>query len=82
MGKPWFRTKVYGYGADLPCSWEGWAVMVAFVVALFSLHAIPDALTKAHPWLEPTLRVLLILALILVGRAKSDRPWFSCKQKD
>jgi hypothetical protein len=25
MGKPWFRVKRYGFGAGLPCSWEGWA---------------------------------------------------------
>jgi len=31
MAKPWFRTKRYGFGASLPCSWEGWVVLVAFL---------------------------------------------------
>lgn len=76
MGRPWFRTKVYGYGAGLPCSWEGWAVMAAFVLAMFGLHALPPALTTAHPWLDTVLRVALILGLIVIAWAKSDKPWF------
>ncbi|HRD46649.1 MAG TPA: hypothetical protein PLF78_09225 [Caulobacter sp.] len=34
MGKPWFNPKTYGYGAGLPCSWEGWAVLAAFLAVV------------------------------------------------
>ncbi|MDE2048443.1 MAG: hypothetical protein KGJ44_08550 [Betaproteobacteria bacterium] len=32
----WFPAKRYGWGWGLPCAWQGWAVMAAFV-ALLSL---------------------------------------------
>lgn len=31
MSKLWFKAKRYGYGWT-PCSWEGWAVTLVFVV--------------------------------------------------
>lgn len=27
----WFAPKRYGYGAGLPISWQGWAVMLAYI---------------------------------------------------
>lgn len=30
MSKPWFNPKRFGYGAGLPCSWEGWLVLLAY----------------------------------------------------
>ena len=33
-GPEWFAAKRYGYGAGLPISWQGWAVSLAFVVAI------------------------------------------------
>jgi hypothetical protein len=31
-GPEWFAPKRYGYGAGLPISWQGWAVMLAFLL--------------------------------------------------
>jgi hypothetical protein len=30
----WFPAKRYGWGWGLPSTWEGWIVMLAFVVSL------------------------------------------------
>ena len=27
----WFEPKRFGYGAGLPCAWQGWALLGAFV---------------------------------------------------
>ena len=27
----WFYAKRYGYGASLPCSWQGWVVILCFL---------------------------------------------------
>lgn len=27
----WFAPKRYGYGAGLPISWQGWALLIGFV---------------------------------------------------
>ncbi len=75
MGKPWFRTKQYGYGASLPCSWEGWTALIAFVAVMIGLSALPQSLTAPHPWLGITLRVGLIVGFIVLVWRKSDQPW-------
>ena len=43
MGKPWFNPKRYGYGAGLPCSWEGWAVLAAFMAIMLGGPYVPGA---------------------------------------
>ena len=30
-GPEWFAAKRYGYGAGLPVSWQGWAIMIGFM---------------------------------------------------
>lgn len=43
----WFAPKRYGYGAGLPIAWQGWAVLIAYLVVtigaaiwLFPRHPI------------------------------------------
>ena len=33
----WFAPKRYGYGSGLPISWQGWAVLVGFLVLAFAV---------------------------------------------
>lgn len=75
MGKPWFRTKRYGFGAGLPCSWEGWVVLVAFICAMIGLSALPASLVQAHPWLPTGLHLGLIVGVVVLVWRKSDQPW-------
>ena len=30
----WFYAKRYGYGASLPCSWQGWVVLAVFLALM------------------------------------------------
>jgi hypothetical protein len=32
----WFGVKRYGYGWGLPVRWQGWAVLVAYLVLLYT----------------------------------------------
>lgn len=75
MSKPWFRTKEFGYGAGLPISWEGWVVFAAFVVAMIGVDHVPMVLATAPSWLNPVLRVGLIVGFVFIAWRKSDRPW-------
>ncbi|ALL13869.1 hypothetical protein [Caulobacter henricii] len=75
MAKPWFRTKSYGFGAGLPCSWEGWVVLVAFIAAMIGLSALPAPLVQAHPWLTVSLHLGLIAGVVVLVWKKSDKPW-------
>jgi len=42
MRKPWFNPKRYGFGVGLPCSWEGWLVLAAFVAVMLGLGYVLD----------------------------------------
>jgi hypothetical protein len=33
-GPDWFAPKRYGYGAGLPISWQGWALLISYIVLL------------------------------------------------
>ena len=33
-GRDWFAPKRYGYGAGVPISWQGWALVVGYIVLL------------------------------------------------
>jgi hypothetical protein len=59
----WFPAKRYGWGWGLPCAWEGWLVLAAFV-----------ALVAAGAWLFPPRAVLdaytayvLVLGALFAG---------------
>jgi hypothetical protein len=32
----WFSAKRYGWGWGLPASWQGWVVLIGYLVAIFS----------------------------------------------
>jgi hypothetical protein len=71
MGKPWFRVKRYGFSAGLPCSWQGWAVIAAFLaIAIGS-----GVLNEAHPITHVAVILVATAAVILVAWRKSDAPW-------
>jgi hypothetical protein len=38
-GPEWFAPKRYGYGAGLPISWQGWAVLAGFLALAFVVSA-------------------------------------------
>ena len=35
-GPEWFAPKRYGYGAGLPISWQGWAVVIIYVAVVMA----------------------------------------------
>lgn len=77
MSKAWFSPKQYGYGSGLPCSWEGWLVLLAYVVTVpltsllaFRLLPLPTAMAA---WLGLT--AVLTVAFLLVARAHTEGGW-------
>ncbi|CAN5461571.1 hypothetical protein BH10PSE3_BH10PSE3_30470 [soil metagenome] len=71
MGKPWFRVKRYGLGAGLPCSWEGWVVLTAFVVIAIG----SGLLLQEHP-IAHIATILTATAVVgAIAWRKSDGPW-------
>ena len=40
MDRPWFRQKTYGYGAGLPLTWQGWALIGAHLASIAAVIAV------------------------------------------
>jgi hypothetical protein len=77
MSKPWFSPKRYGYGAGLPCSWEGWALLAGLLAAIPLTRMAVDALAPAA--FAPTIWLAAVTGLIVVfaviARARTDGGW-------
>ena len=67
--KAWFRVKKHGYGVDLPIAWQGWLLLVGYILAV--------ALTAVLHSDVASFGVLLVLApiVILVAYLRSDDDW-------
>jgi len=35
-GPEWFAPKRYGYGSGPPISWQGWAIILAYLASVFA----------------------------------------------
>jgi hypothetical protein len=46
----WFRAREYGYGAGFPINWKGWALMIAFLVAIFGGQWLIIRFVPQHDW--------------------------------
>jgi len=68
----WFRAKRYGWGWGLPLTWQGWAVLLAFV-ALLALGGV-----LFSPAVSPIRYALYtgVLCTVLIGvcYAKGEPP--------
>jgi hypothetical protein len=77
MAKAWFSPKTYGYGSGLPCSWEGWAVLAVYMIAvplghLLARRLLPGSIATIT-WVGFT--AALTIALVLIARARTEGGW-------
>ena len=53
----WFAAKRFGYGASLPIAWQGWAVLLGYIVLLY----------LATQWLNPPSVAFWSAVVLLTG---------------
>ena len=70
--KIWFRAKRYGWGWGLPCSWQGWVVMVGYIALIWAGAFLWGQWTKIGYWIGYV--VTLTAALIVVCAIKGEKP--------
>ena len=77
MAKPWFKPKRFGYGSGLPCSWEGWALLLGLLAALPLSRVVVDALAPAGAaaviWF--VFVTALVIAFAAIARAHTEGGW-------
>jgi hypothetical protein len=72
----WFRPKRYGYG-DTPTTWQGWAVVAAFVLIVVtstSRLAVTGAESRWF-WIAAAIDAVALVALVTLVRRKTDGEW-------
>lgn len=78
MKKYWFKAKKYGYGWQ-PASWEGWAVLLGFVILVLlntlRLNASGDADPKTFTFVFLQNAALIILLLVICYRTGEKPRW-------
>ena len=67
----WFAPKRYGYGAGLPVSWQGWAVILAYVAII---AAVTTAF-RARPLVIIAIAVPVTAVLIVVCARTTRGGW-------
>jgi hypothetical protein len=66
---PWFRPRLFGYGAGLPIRWQGWVLTAAFV-GLWVLDA-----RFVHGLLRAGTLALLIAGFLVIAAVKTEGGW-------
>jgi hypothetical protein len=58
----WFPVKRYGWGWGIPCAWQGWAVLVGYLLLVFGGIVFIDPQRRVLAYL---LYVALLSALLI-----------------
>jgi len=70
--KMWFPAKRYGWGWGLPCAWQGWIVLTAYVALTIATVVFINPVS--HIGLFLTTIYGLSMALVLVCWLKGEKP--------
>ena len=72
---PWFRVKAYGYGAGLPCRWQGWVAIAIYALVLAAAISVATPYARSYPAAYVAAIAVPTAVLIFVARWKSNAPW-------
>ena len=67
-GPEWFAPKRYGYGSGLPISWQGWAVLAAFIAVVLVL-----SLTIGHRPIQKIAALIPVCVVFTVICARTTK---------
>ncbi len=74
--RPWFPARRHGWGWGLPVAWQGWAVVVACLLAVLAASILFPPDTRPGPfWSMVALSLgVLVAAGWLKGESPATRP--------
>jgi len=70
--KVWFPAKKYGFGWGLPNTWQGWAVLLAYVLLIITGNMFLTAAPGHTVWLLPY-NLILTLFMVLICWKKGEK---------
>lgn len=68
-GGAWFAAKSHGYGSGLPIAWQGWVVLLAFIVAVIASAMMLRGLRQI------VAIVLCAAVLLVIAYFKTEGGW-------
>ena len=72
MSKPWFNPKRFGYGAGLPCSWQGWLLLLGYMALSVTIGV---TLIDTRPALGAGALALITVLLLIVCARTTRGGW-------
>lgn len=67
----WFAPKRYGYGSGLPITWQGWALLAAYILVI----GAASFLIARHPLVYAAIMLAATILVIAVAAAKTRGGW-------
>lgn len=67
----WFAPKRYGCGSGRPISWQGWAVVAAFLAIVVAAGALLDG----RPALQAAILLPSVAVLLLIAARTTRGGW-------
>ena len=72
----WFHAKRCGWGWGLPCAWQGWVVMLAFIANIcLAVVVFPPTRHAAAYYADVILSAIVLLVICLW---KGEKPKWKC----
>ena len=69
----WFYAKRYGFGASLPCSWQGWVVLALFLALMIGNAFLFEE--KPVVFIALTFTIVSIFLVIVWRTTKGGWKW-------
>ncbi|MGB8326382.1 MAG: hypothetical protein WCE48_02255 [Steroidobacteraceae bacterium] len=69
----WFPAKRYGWGWGLPIRWQGWVVVVGYLVLLFGGMVVIDPRTRAGAFSVYVVVLSLVLVVVCLRTGEPPR---------
>lgn len=70
-GPEWFAPKRFGYGAGLPISWQGWAVLFGYILSVIAVVL----LLRGRPLQLVAAAIPLTVAFLVISARTTKGGW-------
>ena len=68
----WFAPKKFGYGAGLPIAWQGWFLLIGYVVIITGLSFIAK---QIGPLVFIAAAVLVTVPFMVIAKRRTKGGW-------
>jgi hypothetical protein len=72
---PWFRARRYGYGAGLPVTRQGWALVTAYIIALVGIGRLAKMDQEIAYIAAFALFVIITSIVMIIAARRTQGGW-------